>query len=94
MIILKIFYFCFIQKSPNFLEDYKNPCWQEAVEDSDSIKYEMRCLPYFYLIGADKCGTTDLFLRLLKHPEILKINAYFHKETMWWAWTRFGKFSK
>lgn len=79
-------------KKPNYLKTYKNPCWHEALYGSHSsnIKFVLRCLPYFYLIGADKCGTTDLFLRLLKHPEIIKTKAYFSKETMWWAWTRFG----
>ncbi|XP_045202042.2 carbohydrate sulfotransferase 15-like [Mercenaria mercenaria] len=50
-----------------FLQDFKNPCWREA--DSNS-RMCIRCLPYFYLVGAPKCGTTDLFRRLVKHPLI------------------------
>ena len=30
----------------------KNPCWYEGEK--------ILCLPYFYLVGSAKCGTTDL----------------------------------
>ncbi|XP_014776385.2 carbohydrate sulfotransferase 15 isoform X1 [Octopus bimaculoides] len=50
----------------------------------------LRCLPYFYLVGVDKCGTTDLFSRLRQHPELLRTNALNGKETHWWSWRRFG----
>jgi hypothetical protein len=30
----------------------------------------MFCLPYFHIIGVSKCGTTDLFRRLLFHPHV------------------------
>ena len=30
----------------------KNPCWYEGEK--------IHCLPYFYLVGSAKCGTTDL----------------------------------
>ncbi|KAM9803826.1 carbohydrate sulfotransferase 15-like [Neosynchiropus ocellatus] len=47
----------------------------------------LRCLPYFYIIGQPKCGTTDLFYRLLMHPEV-KFNIM--KEPHWWTRRRFG----
>ncbi|XP_077437808.1 carbohydrate sulfotransferase 15-like isoform X2 [Vanacampus margaritifer] len=47
----------------------------------------MRCLPYFYIIGQPKCGTTDLFHRLLLHPDV-KFNIM--KEPHWWTRKRFG----
>ena len=33
----------------------KNPCWYDGEET--------RCLPYLYLVGMAKCGTTDLVSR-------------------------------
>ncbi|XP_061693340.1 carbohydrate sulfotransferase 15-like [Syngnathoides biaculeatus] len=47
----------------------------------------LRCLPYFYIIGQPKCGTTDLFHRLLLHPDV-KFNIM--KEPHWWTRKRFG----
>lgn len=49
--------------------------------------FRLRCLPYFYIIGQPKCGTTDLFHRLLLHPEV-KFNTM--KEPHWWTRKRFG----
>ena len=45
-----------------FLPEYKNPCFLEGTE--------LRCLPYFYLAGAPKCGTSDLWFNLLRHPQV------------------------
>ena len=47
-------YFAILQKAPKFQPQFKNPCWH----DENKL---LRCLPYFYLIGAPKCGTTDLY---------------------------------
>ncbi|XP_070772220.1 carbohydrate sulfotransferase 15-like [Enoplosus armatus] len=49
--------------------------------------FRLRCLPFFYIIGQPKCGTTDLFHRLLLHPEV-KFNTM--KEPHWWTRKRFG----
>ena len=32
--------------------------------------YRLRCLPYFYLLGFPKCGTTDIRSRLVLHAYI------------------------
>ncbi|KAK2141996.1 hypothetical protein LSH36_1007g01035 [Paralvinella palmiformis] len=40
-----------------------------------------RCLPYFYVIGASKSGTTDFFENLIRHPNIAEPAA---KEPTWW----------
>ncbi|XP_035462208.2 carbohydrate sulfotransferase 15 [Scophthalmus maximus] len=53
----------------------------------DGKQFRVRCLPYFYIIGQPKCGTTDLFQRLLLHPEV-KFNTM--KEPHWWTRKRFG----
>ncbi|XP_075997908.1 carbohydrate sulfotransferase 15-like [Genypterus blacodes] len=50
-------------------------------------RFRLRCLPYFYIVGQPKCGTTDLFRRLLLHPEV-KFNTI--KEPHWWTRKRFG----
>ncbi|XP_059172643.1 carbohydrate sulfotransferase 15-like [Physella acuta] len=70
---------------PFLLKNYKNPCWHEA----DGNK-TLRCLPYFHLMGVCKSGTSDLWNRMTKHPEIATPNAVMNKETHWWSWRRFG----
>ncbi|KAJ0060521.1 hypothetical protein NL108_015006, partial [Boleophthalmus pectinirostris] len=49
--------------------------------------FRLRCLPYFYIIGQPKCGTTDLYDRLRLHPEV-KFTMF--KEPHWWTRKRFG----
>ena len=43
--------------------------------------WRIRCLPYVYLAGVLKSGTTDLFSQLIQHPDI-EPGAI--KEPMWW----------
>ncbi|XP_060063555.1 carbohydrate sulfotransferase 15-like [Ylistrum balloti] len=40
---------------------YRNPCWTNN-------KGELGCVPYFFVLGFPKCGTTDLFERIKLHP--------------------------
>jgi len=57
---------------------YKNPCWMQ--------KGKLRCIPYFQILGVSKCGTTDLYHRLAKHPELVEsINKgpHFWDECQW-----------
>jgi hypothetical protein len=64
-----------------FHNDYRNPCWFRALpaesipgEPEDTREKEQRelvCLPYAYVLGQPKCGTSDLFERLKKHPDIM-----------------------
>jgi hypothetical protein len=61
-----------------FLKNFKSPCWKPA--EKSSWEPPIRCLPYFYLIGAPKSGTTDMHRRLIKHPEISKLVV---KEPHW-----------
>ncbi|KAL4240639.1 hypothetical protein ACF0H5_001430 [Mactra antiquata] len=70
---------------PKFLPEFKNPCW---VDKKDMFQ----CLPYFQIIGMDKCGSTDLFDKIAQHPHVLKNSGVLHKETMWWSWKRYGHF--
>ena len=68
-----------------FLSEFKNPCWKyritqnpgipRSLEDiyesnGDEQKISLACLPYAYILGQPKCGTSDLFERLKKHPDI------------------------
>ncbi|KAL4217599.1 Carbohydrate sulfotransferase 15 [Mactra antiquata] len=69
-------------KRPQFLPSYRNPCWIE-----EGI---LRCLPYFYIIGVCKTGSTDLFNRLTHHPQIIKNSGLIGKETWFWGWNRYG----
>ncbi|CAC5399095.1 CHST15 [Mytilus coruscus] len=66
-----------------YLPNFKNPCWKD-------VNHTIKCLPYFMLIGMDKSGSSDLFDRLIKHPEIKGNTGVQGKETMWWSWRRYG----
>ncbi|KAL4219800.1 hypothetical protein ACF0H5_020212 [Mactra antiquata] len=63
----------------SFDRSYKNPCWRKA-------DGRLRCLPYMYLIGVAKCGTTDLFSRITMHPDFV---APVVKEPNWLSSKRF-----
>jgi hypothetical protein len=53
--------------SSGFLEEYKNPCWSRKEGNSDRLE----CLPYAYILGMPKCGTSDLFERLKAHHKVM-----------------------
>ncbi|KAK9829104.1 hypothetical protein WJX72_003914 [[Myrmecia] bisecta] len=44
-------------------KQYRNPCFRNA-------SGALRCLPYFSIIGVSKCGTTDLYKKLLQMPGV------------------------
>lgn len=50
---------------------YRNPCWRcngSSVQNNRITAVEtLCCLPYAHIIGVSKCGTTDLFARLIHH---------------------------
>ena len=49
-----------------FLPEYKNPCWYA---NASRTVASLRCLPYFFLIGFPKCGTTEIYELLKQHPK-------------------------
>ncbi|RUS85360.1 hypothetical protein EGW08_006903, partial [Elysia chlorotica] len=51
------------------------------------VKYRLRCLPYFFLAGQPKCGSTDIYQRLVAHPEIVVPPV---KESHYWGKNRYG----
>ncbi|XP_041476110.1 carbohydrate sulfotransferase 15-like [Lytechinus variegatus] len=63
----------------DFLGNFKNPCWLRN-------KTELNCLPYFYVIGTSKCGTTDIWEKILSHPDVINVP----KEPHWWGPRRLG----
>ncbi|XP_076468882.1 carbohydrate sulfotransferase 15-like [Babylonia areolata] len=65
----------------DFIPESKNPCWYP--EDGS----QMLCVPYFYVAGVAKCGTTDLFKRVRFHPDIMEGEL---KEYHWWDRLRYG----
>ncbi|XP_017540254.1 carbohydrate sulfotransferase 15 [Pygocentrus nattereri] len=61
--------------------------FQEHLHHEAGRLYRLRCLPYFYIIGQPKCGTTDLYDRLRLHPQVQFTTM---KEPHWWTRKRFG----
>jgi hypothetical protein len=58
-----------------FDPSFKNPCWNRRnihEDDASNLRREglLVCLPYAYLLGQPKSGTTDLFERIGNHPDI------------------------
>ncbi|XP_029604429.1 carbohydrate sulfotransferase 15 [Salmo trutta] len=67
--------------------EYLRKAFREHLYLRGGKYYRMRCLPYFYIIGQPKCGTTDLYDRLQLHPEV-RFTTF--KEPHWWTRKRFG----
>uniref|UniRef100_A0A3P9KJN9 Sulfotransferase n=1 Tax=Oryzias latipes TaxID=8090 RepID=A0A3P9KJN9_ORYLA len=79
--------FCLRSKSFRNTCDRLGASFHQHLSHKGGKQFRLRCLPYFYIIGQPKCGTTDLFHRLLMHPEV-KFNSI--KEPHWWTRKRFG----
>ena len=47
----------------SFLSGYKAPCWHTEAK-------QLRCLPYFFILGVFQCGVRDLYSRLLLHKDV------------------------
>ena len=75
------------QQLPEFEKNLTNPCFYKTLPDGSR---RLRCLPYFYIIGMDKCGTTDLHGRLTVHPDLRGNTGVLKKETQFWPWGRYG----
>ncbi|KAL4225892.1 hypothetical protein ACF0H5_013880 [Mactra antiquata] len=67
-----------LYKRPHFLNNFKNPCYltntskqtHGRVPQLSTGNLRLQCLPYFIIAGFPKAGTTDLWSRLLNHPDI------------------------
>ncbi|XP_058650449.1 carbohydrate sulfotransferase 15 isoform X2 [Onychostoma macrolepis] len=61
--------------------------FRQRLTRHDGKLQRLRCLPYFYIIGQPKCGTTDLYERLRLHPDV---RLTLPKEPHWWTRKRLG----
>lgn len=71
-----------VQQPKRYISQAKNPCWFETKADK-TILY---CIPYFYVAGVAKCGTSDLYRRIRLHPDVMRGTM---KEYHWWDRSRF-----
>ena len=62
---------------------------QDQQQQQPSATTRLRCVPYFYIAGMPKCGTTDLYAKLTRHPDVV---GGVMKEPHWWTRKRFGVF--
>ena len=75
----------------SYLQDYKSFCWHDARDG-------FHCLASVYLAGMPKCGTTDLFYKLMWHPELTAVTKItdsgsekYEKERFYWTRSRIGR---
>ncbi|ELU05454.1 hypothetical protein CAPTEDRAFT_202701 [Capitella teleta] len=52
------------------------------VSTNISTRHRFRCLPYAFLAGFPKCGTTDLYQKLINHKTVRRPSK---KEPHWWT---------
>ena len=64
-----------------FDKRFKNPCWYDG--------FKLKCLPYFFVIGVKKGGTTELMGTIMKHPEVISPGF---KEAQFFARGRFSTY--
>ena len=57
-------------------------------ERNATLKWRLRCLPFFYIAGPAKTATTDIFLTMGNHPEVVLPRV---KEPHWWTMGRIGQ---
>jgi hypothetical protein len=57
--------------SDGFDSRFKNPCWQRPEEEGVEGAGALACLPYAYVLGQPKSGTSDLFERLKGHGDVM-----------------------
>ncbi len=75
------------QTPVRFLPNYRNPCWISTDQGGSMQPHRIGCLPYIYLAGVAKSGTTELHKVLAAHPNILADR----EEYMYWNRRRFGR---
>lgn len=52
------------------LRGIASPCWRASAEALGAHTH-VRCMPLIHVLGVSKCGTTDLYKRLSKHPDFV-----------------------
>ncbi|XP_063688882.1 carbohydrate sulfotransferase 15-like [Bolinopsis microptera] len=77
--------FTFLPPQKQFMKEFRNPCWK----GKDLLgEDKLFCIPYFYIIGFTKCGTTDLFAILKNHTHVSSRSG---KETHYFDRLRRGR---
>ena len=66
----------------HFLSEYKSFCWNNKND-------KLLCLPSVYIAGMPKCGSTDLYNKLIWHQNLVRPTV--GKENHYWARSRLGK---
>ena len=61
--------------------------WAERISKEKPAR-RLRCLPYFLIVGQPKCGTTDVYRKIVKHPDVINPPI---KELHWWSRNRQGR---
>ncbi|KDD72994.1 hypothetical protein H632_c2653p0, partial [Helicosporidium sp. ATCC 50920] len=51
-----------------YLDSHKSPCFRDAQRPS-----QIKCLPYFSITGVSKCGTTDIYNKMIKLPGFQRV---------------------
>ncbi|XP_071786018.1 carbohydrate sulfotransferase 15-like isoform X2 [Asterias amurensis] len=71
-----------------FLPKFRNPCWRSQLSGEGGLMTSppLKCLPYFFLAGMPKSGTTDVHDKLHTHPQVFRARV---KEPHWWTRKRF-----
>ena len=70
-----------------YLPNYKSFCWHDT-------RQKFQCLASVYLAGMPKCGTTDLFRKMMKHPKLTyqtHADGEIPKEYHYWARSRVAR---
>lgn len=68
-----------------YISQSKNPCWWRMTNNTSR---QLNCVPYFFLAGVSKSGSTDIFFRLMEHPQIVQPKI---KELRWFDIRRYTK---
>ena len=58
-----------------YLSNLSAHCWMappDAVHSASSSS-RLRCLPPVYILGMPKCGTSELYTRLGRHPNVVQM---------------------
>jgi len=72
----------FLQGSSNKSVALPSLCLQESQHVLSGHLYHNPCLPSIYMIGPQKTGTTDMFMRLMRHPDAVEPAR---KEPHYWS---------
>ena len=52
----------------------RNPCFEHLKTDGVHGSPRAFCLPKFWILGPQKCGTTDTFEHTMRHSEVVRLN--------------------